>query len=348
MNDIPISDPMRRYIRWMDDNYVPTIDYWLDYWRGWSNLGKRVADDGDAEDQRERLRASIWQIRQLLRVAVEEGLDQDLMRGLNRIAERREEIERAFVVWIELIEVMVQEVEQRYGSEPGRGGLKADEVKEAFRQLFQDYRFDIPKVPQLFEPLVIDLIIGWIVDALVEVLNRNGMWTTLKSSPKGYAWFFALVMRFGRKVIWPLLEPVARLAIRIWQKTRIRPVLSPGIRAAIEGVKREGLLLKEKQLLDWLVGLIRWTAEHKKSLLALIDVILSAVQEAERFSELSGPEKKKFARDLVLAVLDNLGFTQRAGLLFAVIDSMLGGIIESAVHLFNKHGIFNHRSLLTE
>src|ERR1041385_4569685 len=45
---------------------------------------------------------------------------------------------------------------------------------------------------------------------------------------------------------------------------------------------------------------------------------------------------------VVLAALDELGFTQRTGLLFAILDSTIHTSIEGSVHLFNKRGLFSH------
>jgi hypothetical protein len=77
-------------------------------------------------------------------------------------------------------------------------------------------------------------------------------------------------------------------------------------------------------------------------LIATLEIVFEAVQKAEGRFDLSGPDKKLYARDRVLATLDELGFTERDGLIFAAINSLLDGMIEVAVHLFNKRGIFRH------
>jgi hypothetical protein len=150
-----------------------------------------------------------------------------------------------------------------------------------------------------------------------------------------------------RGAIWPLLSPLVRLFVRIWERLRVSAPISPELRAALDAIEREGLIVKQQELIEWFVELFRWIGSHRKSILAIIEVVFTAVQEAEKFADMTGPEKKAFARDLVLAVLDNLGFVQRGGLLFAIIDSLIGSAIESAVHIFNKHNAFPRGDALT-
>jgi hypothetical protein len=136
----------------------------------------------------------------------------------------------------------------------------------------------------------------------------------------------------------------------LWLYGRIRQalqrpvVIRPEVKAALEAVEREGLIVNQGQLFRGVGDLLVWVGARRKALMALVDVVSAAVQQAEAYLELSGPEKKTFTRDLVLAVLDELGFEQRTGLLFAIIDSTINSSIEGSVHLFNKRGLFSHSS----
>ena len=122
-----------------------------------------------------------------------------------------------------------------------------------------------------------------------------------------------------------------------------RPVvIPPEVKAAIDALEREALIINEGKIFHAVTDLLVWVSSRRRTLMILVEVVSAAVQEAEVYMELSGPQKKAFARDLVLAVLDELGFEQRTGLLFAIIDSTINSSIEASVHLFNKRGLFSH------
>jgi hypothetical protein len=107
------------------------------------------------------------------------------------------------------------------------------------------------------------------------------------------------------------------------------------------------LTAEHKQLLNAVVDLLGWVGAHRKPLIAIFDLVCAAVQEVEGHFSLSGPQKKSYAHDLVIAVLSDVGIELRAGWLFAFIDSMVNAAIEVAVHLFNKRGLFTHRHVST-
>jgi hypothetical protein len=337
-------------VSFLGDGAAVVSRMWLWAWRGWHAWALRTGDDGDTvsePDQREHLRVTIAHIRQLLDVAASEGLDKDLLQGLNTLANRRAEIEKAVIVWVDLVEVLVRETEKRYGAKAGLGRLKSAEVKEAVRFLLRRFHLKLPNVPEVLEPVVVDLAASWIIDALVQIFNRYGLWDTTNPSPTATARVFMFLRSVWRGAIWPLLSPLVRLFVRIWERLRVSAPISPELRAALDAIEREGLIVKQQELIEWFVELFRWIGSHRKSILAIIEVVFTAVQEAEKFADMTGPEKKAFARDLVLAVLDNLGFVQRGGLLFAIIDSLIGSAIESAVHIFNKHNAFPRGDALT-
>ena len=293
--------------------------------------------------RREELRSTIWEVRRLLRTAKAEGLDKDLATTLDFLAKHAEAIQRAVVVWIDLIEVLVQNAERRYGASPGMGQLKAAEVKEVVRYLMRERRFNIPDVPRSLQPVIIDLLVDWSVDVIVLMANQYGLW-----DEKGYVKVSrSLFARLGLR----LRRGVRLLFVQIlWLYGRMRQafqrpiVIRPEVKAALEAVEREGLIVNQGQLFRGVADLLVWVSTRRKVLMALVDVVSAAVHEAEAYLALSGPEKKAYARDLVLAVLDELGFAQRTGLLFAIIDSTINSSIEASVHLFNKRGLFSRES----
>lgn len=306
-------------------------------------LGFPFRVEHERPTRREELRSNIWEIRRLLHTAIEEGLDKELASVLNFLAKHSEEIQRAVVVWIDLIDVLIQNAERRYGNTPGMGQLKAAEVKEVVRYLMRDHKFDIPNVPRFLEPVIINLLVDWTIDVVVLTSNHYGLWVEKETHTTSRSFFAVLWLRLRRRVRLIFL-------FLIWLYGRIRQslqrpmVIRPEVKAAIEAVEREGLIVNQGQLFRGVADLLVWVSSRRKALMVLVEVVSAAVQEAESYLTLSGPQKKAYARDLVLAVLDELGFKQRTGLLFALIDSTIHSSIEASVHLFNKRGLFSHGS----
>jgi hypothetical protein len=291
--------------------------------------------------RREELRSTIWEVRRLMRTAMAEGLDKDLATALNFLAKHSEAIQRAIVVWIDLIEVLVQNAERRYGDKPGMGRMKAAEVKEMVRYFMRNRRFNIPDVPQFLQPVIVDLIVEWSVDVLVLLANRYGLWVEKGSLTKTQSILARFLLSLRRRIMWLFLF-IPWLFERIRRALQRPVVIPPEVKAAIDALEREGLIISEGKIFHGVADLLVWVSSRRRTLLILVEIVSAAVQEAEVYIELSGPQKKAYARDLVLAVLDELGFEQRTGLLFAIIDSTINSSIEASVHLFNKRRLFSH------
>jgi hypothetical protein len=286
----------------------------------------------------------IWHLRRLLGTALSAGVDRDVIRALNALARRRPEIERAIVVWIDLIETLVQSEEQRYGPRPGLGPIKAAEVKNIFRYLLRSQRFALPNVPEYLRPFLVDVVVDWCVDVVVLLANQYGLWELPQPRQHTFRVFIAVLWKWVQALFKPIWLAITWLFSRLWSLLQPRITLSPAALAAVRAVEREGLIVQPGNALTGAVRILAWVGSHRAQVIAMFELVFIAVQEAESYLSLSGPEKKAYARDLVLAVLDELGFRERVGLLFAIISSLIDGTIESAVHVFNKRGIFVHRS----
>ena len=293
--------------------------------------------------QREELRSTIWELRRLMRTAMAEGLDKDLATALSFLAKHGEAIQRAIVVWIDLVEVLVQNAERRYGATRGMGRMKAAEVKEVVRYFMRHRRFNIPDVPQFLQPILVDLVVDWSVDVLVLLTNRYGLWVENGSLTETKSIFARFRLSLHRRIMWLFLF-IPWLFGRIRRALQRPVVIPPEVKAAIDALESEALIISEGKIFHAVTDLLVWVSSRRRTLMILVEVVSAAVQEAEVYMELSGPQKKAFARDLVLAVLDELGFEQRTGLLFAIIDSTINSSIEASVHLFNKRGLFSHGS----
>jgi hypothetical protein len=293
--------------------------------------------------RRKELRADIVEIRQLLRIASAEGMDKDLASTIEFLARHDKEIQRAVVVWIDLIEILIQNAEHRYGATPGVGQLKAAEVKGVVRYLMRNRTFDIPDVPKFLEPIITDIVVDWSVDITVLLANRYGLWVESGSPAMHRSILTKIKLQLDRGVRMAFGFSLA-LYTRIRQIFERQVILSADVKAAIDAVEREGLIVSQGQLFKGAADLLVWVSARRRTLMVLVEVVSAAVHQAEVYVSLTGPQKKAYARDLVLAVLDELGFEQRAGLLFAIIDSTINSSIEGSVHLFNKRGLFSHAS----
>jgi len=289
----------------------------------------------------EELRGDIVELRQLLRIAKDEGLDKDLAAALNFLAEHSKQIQRAFVVWIDLIEVLVQDAERRYGATRGMGDLKAAHVKGAVQYLLRNKSLDIPDVPKFLGPVVMDVVIDWSVDVAVLLANRHGLWVERDSTAKQHSLLTTIKLQL-RRTARSVLGLIFWVYVRIRQAMQREVIISPEIRAAIDAVRREGLIVHHRELFKGVAELLVWISAKRKTLMVLVEVTSAAVQQAEVYVSLTGAQKKAYAYDLVLAVLHELGFEQGTGLLFSIIDSTVQSSIEMSVNLFNKRGVFSH------
>jgi hypothetical protein len=302
--------------------------------------------DRASVEQQQRLKATIWNMRRLLREAMGDAVPEELAAALAFVAGHGNEFERSFVAWIDLIDVLVQYEEERYGAAPGKGGLKAAELKEVVRQLLRAERLQIPGLPEVLEPIFIDVVVDWTVDVTVLIFNRYGLWKEAEPPPTTLGTYFNTTWRWLARLLKPLLDPLFRLIAYLLEALQKRTQLTPEIQAALDRVEREGLPHRTADLLKSVTDALTWIGAHRKEIVAAFELVFAVVQEAENYLKLSGPEKKAYAIDLLFAVLDELGFVERTGFVFAVLSSLASSSVEAAVFLFNKHDVFSHRSVM--
>jgi hypothetical protein len=197
-------------------------------------------------------------------------------------------------------------------------------------------------VPAAISPFLVDVAIDWSIDAVVRLTNRHDLWVETRPRARSLRSFLTRAARLLARVLQPLWVPLVWLAGRLWYLSREVTPLTPELRAALRAVEREGRAGEPARVLEGAIGVLIWLGDHRDQVVAMLDLVSGAVEEAERYLELSGPQKKAYAHALVLAVLDDLGFEERAGLLYAVVESFVDSGIESVVHVFNKRGYFTH------
>lgn len=288
----------------------------------------------------ERLRSTIWDLRRLLRTAMGNGGAEEFTSLLVAVDSNREEVERSLALWFDLIESLVQGAESRYGHAPGRGGLKAAEVREVVRRLLTASRFRVPGAAAPLRPIAIDIITDWTVDAVVLALNRYGMWLHVDPAPASVRGRIATLVR--RVGLWlrPLAAAPLRFVAWLWTSTRVRTPLPPEVAAAVAAIENARLLQRTDNLAATAIDLVEWAATHRRQVVAALELVFAAVHEAEQYAELDGPRKKAFARALVFAVLADMGWAQQARLLTAAVASIVNGTIRGSVQLFHKRGVF--------
>jgi hypothetical protein len=299
--------------------------------------------DNERYDSLREFQAEIWNLQRLIHAALGNGVEQDIIGAFDWFAKHGDAAERAIVVWIDLVETLVQGQERRYGRQPGLGAIKKAELKEVIGRLLVARELRIPIIPQVLMPIFLEIFVDWMVDAIVSMSNRYSLWAT-DDQPRNAV---VVLMGTGRKwlgkVFRPLFSAIVLIYSRISSLFRRESHLSPELMTALEAVEREGFIEGVRNVLGEVSKFIIWISEHRKQLTAAVELIFEAVQQAEAYIELPGPEKRVYAEDLILAVLDEMGFKQRAGLVFAIINSFTGTGIEAAVHLFNKRGVFSHQ-----
>ncbi len=294
--------------------------------------------------QRVHLRSKIERMIRLLRDALGGGVELELASALKTLAQHGDEIQRAVVIAIELIQLLAQGAERRYPE--GHGRLKKAQVKAAIRYLLRAERADIPKVPDYLEPLFIDVAVDWSIDLVVLITNQHGLWDVREPAPFSARAVLVLALRRLAELTRPLWLLAVSVLAWILEATQNRATLTPEIRQALDRAASEGLISKKRALVGEVPAALVWLGDHREQVTAAFQLVFEAVQEAESFLTMTGPEKKAYARDLIMATLEELGFPV-GGLFSMIVEAMIDGAIESAVNLFNKFPtgspVFKHR-----
>jgi hypothetical protein len=307
---------------------------WLGLWL-WPFSGGRVPQQ--RVEQRAEIRENLWRLRRAYSELVgEQGLD-ELIRSLAAVTPEPKELQRALVVWIDFLEVLIQDAERHFGSTRGLGAYKAQQVKAAMLRIVLASRLDIPRVPAVLEPFAVEIAVDWSIDTVVDLLNRHQLW---QPGPPAGALRPSFLDRLTAWLSAPLRWCERWLELAARRLVLARHPLSPFVRSAVQAVEREPLF-QPKVMAGNAVRLLRWLGEHGQQVTALVEIVAEAAHIAEEFADLEGPEKKQFVIDLVLAALEDLGFLRpAAGLSHPFFEWLLDESIEVVVHLFRKRGHF--------
>lgn len=310
--------------------------------------GKSAVDQRRGRALERRAVQTIWRLRRAYEAAAEDGNALTALQELRRILPSAPELRSAIEAWTFLVETVVQEAERRYGSKSGQGAYKAAQVKSAMVHLLIDQRLPTADVPSFLHPLVIETFVNIWIDSIVVVLNQHELWDNppLVGERVSLLTRILYYLRLAWQGFWRL-PPV--VALSNWVRDIVRRIvlsqhpLAPAVERALDQVRRDGLFDLDDAAQRFR-NVLLWIQRHRQLLLALIELISIATEEAEAFAEMSGPDKKSYAISLIHAFLDEYGLAPADGSLAALVtDSVIDWGIDNLVSLFNRRGAFQHR-----
>lgn len=271
----------------------------------------------------------VRQIIESLRIAKSGDVTKAFALHLKNLHDHGEDIQKGIIAWVHLVEVLIQGAEQRYPN--GNGPRKLEQVRTALHHIFADPKIDIPELPHFLEPVVMDIVVEWSINALVASVNQYELWDS--STPeRSLRSTLKEVFVFLRG----LLRPFGELLGRLYVKLRYSGPLTPEVAAAVQRVQAEGLIKDKRKLFRHGYDFVIFIGQHQPQVTAGVKVFFEVVAMAERWASASGPDKKAYARAIIRATLEELGFPIGGGLLGAIADAFIDAGIESALSLFKK------------
>lgn len=279
--------------------------------------------------------AEIERLVRLLREAMGGGVYEDFAAGLREIVLHRDVIQKSFLASINLVGVLTHEAERR-DPRPKRGWLKKEEVKAAFRYLFKADKFKLPDIPVYLQPYLIDVVVDWSIDFVVVLSNENGLWETGEKPVRTIRGALGAGLCRLAKVTQPIWGRIVEFFAMIWEALQERTVLTPELRRALDDA--EGLVKDIRAGVGRAPELVVWVGQHRAQVTASFQIVSEAVQIAETLfaSPNSGPEKKAYARNLIMSTLRALGSPLGSGLFGLIAEGFVDSLIDAAVKLFNN------------
>ncbi|HTI10196.1 MAG TPA: hypothetical protein VL832_16625 [Puia sp.] len=321
------------------------IQGWVRVCNSFFNPCHPSSSSGNPDDYPD-LEMEILKMKNLLQKVMGGGTDKELIRLLNKAAARGDEFSEMAIVWIDLIDVLVQHSEKRYGASSNKGSLKSSYVKEVIKQLLNAEKFEVPNIPDYLIPVIVDGLVDWAIDALVAVTNKYGLWETDDPKPDSLWAMLRIFFHNMAKYAGAVLRVVAWPFVQLYRKLRPKIPLPPGVQSAVDAVKRKGLIAKDGYFFKDLLDAIVWIGNHREQLVAAVQLLFETVQLTERFVNASGEEKKEYATRIILAVLTDSGFVNKGGLMYSFLQAAIETGIDVAVYLFNKRKVFTHTNTI--
>lgn len=304
---------------------------WWPFLPFWLVLFRRVerGKDGIAGTRRkEEIRRSLWRLRRAYSVAGGGRALAELGELLGQLKPKAGGLEKALIAWIDAVELLVQQAE-RLRPGPGRGERKKRQVKAALVHLMVRLARDGGRVPNPFEPLLYGVVADVSIDTVVLLINRNSLWET-DGSASG-----------APRQRW---RPFAALSAWLGGiTTRLVLAFYPVPRALKARLDEAAAATSLGGVLSATVQLAQWVGHHRDAAVAVVEIVSVTVQQAEGYLQMSGREKKAYARDLILVFLEDEGLLPAAGTWGnALASTVIDAAVEAVVFLFNRRGLFRH------
>src|SRR5207244_556187 len=121
-------------------------------------------------------------------------------------------------------------------------------------------------------------------------------------APDSWVAYFNLFKHWLIGLLKPIWAPILWLAAKIWLAFQTPLIVPPAVRSAIDALAVNGVMVArpgDRSITQIVIDIFAWIGNHHDELVDALDVVLEAVQEAERFGEMSGPDKRVYARDLI-------------------------------------------------
>lgn len=310
----------------------PLFPLWLFLVRALPFGGRR---EGAIDSLRKQeIRRSLWRLRRAYSVAGGGRALAELGDLLGELKPKAGGLERALVSWIDAVELLVQEAE-RLRPGPDQGERKKRQVKAALVHLMVRLARDGGRNPNPFEPLLYGIVADVSIDTVVLLINKNSLWEaeTAGGAPRANPR--------------PRSRPFAALSSWLGGlTTRLVLALYPVPRALKARLDQAASATNLGGVLSATVQLAQWVGHHRDAAVALVEIVSVTVQQAEGFLQMSGRNKKAYARDLILVFLEDEGLLPAAGTWGnALASTLIDAAIEAVVFLFNRRGLFRHANL---
>jgi hypothetical protein len=293
---------------------------------------------GNDDRLRRRQLATIWRLRDAYERAASGplSLDEILIRIIKEFNDARETL----FLWVDAVETMIQEVERLYGPAPGQGMYKAAQVKAAVVYMVEAAARRQPPRTLLVSRSGLEVVVDWVIDGVVLLLNRRDLWQLSAQSRLRLAYWF----RLRTRLLVVLLDVLGTLQGWILGRT----TLLPQVRQIADRTMQQqaaDLLARIREAFDFML----WSVDHRRQLVGIVDLVATATTEAEAFLEMSGPEKQRYARELVLLTLqESSDGWPDSPLWNQLVRTLIDFAIDVVVRIFNKRGLFTSRSTAGE
>lgn len=285
-----------------------------------------------SEEEFERIRQGLWRLRRDLDQLADASFFQDTVKLLKDAFGGADGFVSTVRAWANLIDKLVMEVESDFGSQPGRGPYKKRHVKGAILYLVKRTDLDIPRVPSFIEPIVWDVALDPMIDIIARVSNRNQLWEDVPATPSLRARVNAAAQRVGS-----IGELLVRWLTKIsWSLVFLFSPVSPRLKTAVDEFLRENPEPFRSVLI-----IASWVVRNTGNLVIVSDLFSIVVVEAQFVEEADEKRRKIYARNLVLAFLDDeFGIPDRGTLGFHLLVTIVDVGVEVVAMLFDKHGFF--------